>query len=127
MNEQASAERRQFSRVEFDADVEVQQDGKHFAAKLVDISVNGVLITTPAEYHIRTDMPCTIQVKLADDTIIKMQVALIHSSSRFLGFHCTSIDMDSITHLRRLIEFNLKDEGSPDRVLAELLKRHQLA
>lgn len=118
-------ERRRFSRIEFDADVRLLQDGNQYSAQLHDISLNGVLIATPSEYHIRTDMPCTLLVILSDDVVITMQVALVHSSSTFLGLHCTSIDMDSIVHLRRLIEINLGEPGAPERVLTELLKRHQ--
>ncbi len=120
-----SAERRQFSRIEFDADVHLIQEGKEYRAQLHDISLNGVLVSTPAEYHIRTDMPCTLNVILSDQAVITMQVTLVHSSSSFLGFHCTSIDMDSIVHLRRLIEINLGEPGASERVLTELLKRHQ--
>lgn len=118
-------ERRQFSRIEFDADVHLTQEGKDYHAQLRDISLNGVLISTPADYHLRTDMPCTLHVVLADNAVITMQVALVHSSSQVLGFHCTSIDMDSIIHLRRLIEINLGEAGASERVLTELLKRHQ--
>ncbi|MCR6652494.1 MAG: PilZ domain-containing protein [Cellvibrionaceae bacterium] len=119
-------ERRRFSRVEFDADVQLVQEGKHFSAKLHDISLNGVLVSTPSEYHIRTDMPCTLNVILSDQAVITMQAALVHSSSSVLGFHCTSIDMDSIVHLRRLIEINLGEPGAAERVLTELLRRHQM-
>lgn len=127
MGEHTQEERRRFSRIEFDADVAVSQNGNTYHAKLVDISLNGVLISTPEHYHIRTDMPCAVSVNLADDAIITMQVTLVHSGSRFLGFHCTSIDMESIIHLRRLIEVNLDDTGAAERVLTELLKRHQTA
>lgn len=120
-----SEDRRRFSRIEFDADVRLTQEGKQYEAQLHDISLNGVLISAPRDYHLRTDMPCTLQVVLADNVIITMQVTLVHSSSSFLGFHCTSIDMDSIIHLRRLIEINLGEPGASERVLTELLKRHQ--
>ena len=118
-------ERRQFSRIEFDADVTLFQEGKSFSSQLEDISLNGVLVSTPTDYHLRTDMPCALSIVLADNAQINMQVTLVHSSSRFLGFHCTSIDMDSIVHLRRLIEINLDDPQASERVLAELLKRHK--
>lgn len=118
-------DRRRFSRVEFDAEVRLTQEGKQYSAQLHDISLNGVLISSPEDYHLRTDMPCTLHVVLADHAVITMQVTLVHSSSRFLGFHCTSIDMDSVIHLRRLIEINLGEPGASERVLTELLKRHQ--
>lgn len=118
-------ERRQFSRINFDADVSLTQEGRSFSAQLLDISLNGVLLSTPRQYQLRTDMPCTLSIALADSAIIQMQVTLVHSSSSFLGFHCTSIDMDSIIHLRRLIEVNLDDPQASERVLSELLKRTQ--
>jgi hypothetical protein len=118
-------ERRQFSRVLFDADVLLSQEGMEYTAQLQDISLNGVLITAPPGYKLRTDVPCALQVRLADSAVIAMQAALVHSSSQFLGFHCISIDMDSIVHLRRLMEINLEDPHASERVLAELLKRHK--
>lgn len=118
-------ERRQFSRIAFDADVHLTQEGRQYQAQLRDISLNGLLVSTPPDYHLRTDMPCAVRVILADSAVITMQATLVHSSSDFLGFHCTSIDMDSIIHLRRLIEINLADPNASERVLAELLKRHR--
>ena len=125
--EPQAPERRQFSRVEFDADVSITQEDNAYSAQLEDISLNGVLITTPEEYEIRTDMPCTVTVSLADGVDIVMQVTLVHSSSKTLGFHCTSIDMDSMTHLRRLVEMNLPDVAASERVLSEMLRRHKEA
>lgn len=118
-------ERRQFSRIAFDAGVTIQQEDSIFPAQLIDISLNGVLITTPAQYELRTDIPCTLTVRLAEDVSICMQVSLVHSSSEMLGFHCSSMDMDSMTHLRKLVEMNLDDPAASDRVLNELLKRHR--
>lgn len=124
-NDQTRPERRQFSRINFDADVTLTQEGRSFSAQLADVSLNGVLLSTPEQYQLRTDMPCTLGIALADSAVIQMQVTLVHSSSSFLGFHCTSIDMDSIIHLRRLIEVNLDDPQASERVLSELLKRTQ--
>lgn len=118
-------ERRQFSRVVFDAEVNVRQEDHTFVSQLVDISLNGVLLTTPESYEIRTDMPCMVTIHLADDVEIVMQVSLVHSSTETLGFHCTSIDMESMCHLRRLVEINLKDSAASERVLNELLRRYK--
>lgn len=121
-------ERRQFSRVKFEAEAIIKQQGNEFSVELIDISLNGVLTAIPSDYQIRTDMPCVIQISLGDDpdSRILMQVTLVHMSSSFLGFQCTNIDMDSIIHLRRLIEMNLQEAGASERVLSELLKRYKL-
>jgi hypothetical protein len=122
---ESSNERRQFSRVGFAAEAELIQEGNLVHAELIDISLNGLLVRTPQEYEFRTDIPCCVQIRLSDDTVIQMQVALVHSGSQCLGFHCTSIDMDSIIHLRRLIEINLNDPGAAERILAELVRRQK--
>lgn len=117
-------ERRRFSRVDFNAEVKLKQGEDTHSAQLIDISLNGVLLKTPEDYHIRADIPATIHIQLADDTAINMQVMLVHSSSELLGFHCESIDMESIIHLRRIIELNINDAEAAERVLAELMAGH---
>ena len=114
-------DRRHYSRVPFEADVTIKQSGHSYKTELLDVSLNGLLAKTPAVYHLRSDMPCTANINLSEGIDITMQVTLVHSSGMALGFHCTSIDMDSITHLRRLIESNLHDINAPERVLSELV------
>ena len=120
-------ERRQYSRVVFEAKASISQGERSFITELVDVSLNGLLVKTPAHYHLRSDMPCTVKIVLSEEVHIAMQVALVHSSDQALGFHCTSIDMDSITHLRRLIETNLEDPNASERVLAELVIKAEMA
>lgn len=117
-------ERRQFSRVEFEAEVILTQKGESFCGELVDISLNGALVSTPTHYQVRTDLACDLEIRLSFDNVIHMKAALVHSSSEVLGFQCTSIDMESIVVLRRLMEVNLDDPSASERVLAELLKRY---
>lgn len=120
-------ERRQYSRVTFAATTCIMQGDRSFITELIDISLNGLLVATPSNYHLRSDMPCSVKIQLSERATITMQVTLVHSSSQALGFHCTSIDMDSITHLRRLIEANLEDPNAPERVLSELVQKAELA
>lgn len=117
-------ERRQFTRVEFGNSCHLQQDDVHFDTELIDISVNGVLVATPSNYSIKTDQPLLMSTRLSSEAVIEMRVKLAHSSAKLLGFECISIDMDSIAHLRRLVELNIDDNGASERVLAELLHRH---
>ncbi len=115
-------ERRQFSRVNFEAKVLLSQGDALITTEVQDISLNGLLIKTPKHYHLRSDLPCRAKILLADNIHIEMQVTLVHSSDSCLGLHCTSIDMESITHLRSLIEANIQDPNACERVLAELVK-----
>lgn len=120
-------ERRQYSRVPFAATTCIMQGDRSFITELIDISLNGLLIATPSNYHLRSDMPCSVKIQLSENAAITMQVTLVHSSHQALGFHCTSIDMDSITHLRRLIEANIEDPNASERVLSELVLKAELA
>ncbi|MNJ68362.1 hypothetical protein D3C77_646020 [compost metagenome] len=52
-----------------------------------------------------------------------MDVQLVRSHTQQLGFSCLNIDVESASHLRRLVEFNLGDERLLERELAALSGR----
>ncbi len=117
-------DRRRFTRIRFDTAATLNQGETVFHTHVLDISLNGVLLETPEEYKIRADLPANISIFLSESAEIQMQVSLAHSSSQYLGFHCESIDMESVGHLRRLIELNMDDPCAPERVLEELVLPH---
>ena len=53
-----------------------------------------------------------------------MTVELVQQSLEQLRFSCHSIDIDSISHLRRLIELNIGDADACERELYELVGTH---
>ncbi|WP_018013762.1 PilZ domain-containing protein [Teredinibacter turnerae] len=114
-------ERRRFTRVEFSNPAKMIQGEAQCSAVLLDISLNGVLLKTPDEYRINVEEPLEIRIELAQDTEIQMKGSLAHSSNTMLGFRCDSIDVDSVAHLRRLLELNMGETDAAERVLAELL------
>ena len=114
-------DRRKYTRVEFHAKALVRQEKLSYEAGIVDVSLNGILLDTPDTYQIRADLPADILIALGGDAIIEMRSQLVHSSNRIQGFRIESIDMDSICHLRRLIELNMNDPAAPERVLEELV------
>jgi len=120
MNEQAS-NRRHFSRINFHAQVELQQEERSWEASLVDISLKGLLVILPNSSEFYQDKPVQGIIRLADKTVIKMVLRLAHTTNDQLGFYCESIDVESISHLRRLVELNLGDPAESDRELAELI------
>lgn len=63
-----------------------------------------------------------IEITLADNNVvIRMQVMLTHPEAGHAGFTCHHIDLDSASHLRRLIEFNLGNEASLQRELHAMI------
>ena len=49
-----------------------------------------------------------------------MEANLVHVQDEHIGFQYQNMDLDTATHLHRLIELNLGDEKLMERELAEL-------
>jgi len=122
--EYSDKERRKFTRIQFDTTATITQNDNSFDAHLVDISLNGLLVETPKQYTLRSDLSTDIKISLSNDATIIITAKLIHSSDDTLGFQCESIDVESMSHLRRLLEFNMSNPHATERLLAELLQPH---
>ncbi|WP_086934081.1 PilZ domain-containing protein [Agarilytica rhodophyticola] len=114
-------ERRHYTRVNFASKAQILQDDRDYDVKVIDISLNGILIEPPENYTLKTEQVVLIRVELTDDVNIEMRARLAHNSNQLLGLQCVSIDMESMSHLRRLMELNIEDPSAPERVLDELI------
>ncbi|WGL61991.1 PilZ domain-containing protein [Pseudomonas sp. CW003PS] len=119
MSESAN-ERRRFQRVAFDAPTVIAQGERQWSAALHDISLKGLLIGTPRDWNGDPDQPFEALIELGNEARVKMEVVLTRTQPQSLGFVCRHIDLDSISHLRRLVELNLGDEQLLERELAAL-------
>ncbi|OQX30357.1 MAG: hypothetical protein B0D96_03170 [Candidatus Sedimenticola endophacoides] len=116
MNQQSQPERRNFNRVLFDTPVTLDGGGCGYESTLIDLSLKGALVRLPEQFSATTGSPVELRIGLNEGQLtITMQTEVAHATGGTLGLKCLNIDIDSITHLRRLIELNL---GDP-----ELLKR----
>lgn len=116
-----SSERRIFSRINFDAWAELRQGDSHWHAPLLDLSLKGLLVLEPEDWRkADTDAPLIAAIHLDNHLAIEMHVRLRHREGGHLGFECESIDLDSITNLRRLVELNLGDPELLERQLGAL-------
>ena len=113
-------ERRRFQRIAFDAPTVLVQGGRSWPAVLHDLSLKGLMVETPAGWNADPDQPFEAQIQLGDEARVKMEVLLTRTQAGYLGFVCHHIDLDSISHLRRLVELNLGDEALLARELAAL-------
>ena len=119
MSESAN-ECRRFQRVAFDAPTVIAQGERQWSAALHDISLKGLLIGTPRDWNGDPDQPFEALIELGNEARVKMEVVLTRTQPQSLGFVCRHIDLESISHLRRLIELNLGDEQLLERELAAL-------
>ena len=113
-------ERRRFQRITFDAPTEIVQGARHWSVELHDVSLKGLLVKRPQQWNGDPDHPFEVNIHLAEDACVKMEVVLTRTMNDLLGFVCRHIDLDSISHLRRLVELNLGDESLLERELAAL-------
>lgn len=91
---------------------------------MVDLSLKGALLRLPARSALKPGDPCLLSVSLAQlDVGIAMagEVAHVELEGLRVGLLCRSIDIESITHLRRLLEINLGDAQLLERELKALI------
>ena len=118
---QHPAERRRFTRIHFDAQTKISQGPLHWSVKLLDVSLKGLLVEKPQSGCLAPGQTFTANIHLSDETHVIMEVRLAHEDAQHLGFECTHIGLDSISHLRRLVELNMGDEQLLERELGALI------
>ena len=119
-------ERRRFSRIPFDSDAHLNsKSGElHLNCPVVDISIKGALIEKPDNWQGKVGSRYQLDIVIEQgQLVIKMDALVAHIDDEVIGFICDHIDLDSITHLKRLVELNLGDSELLQRELASLLTK----
>ena len=122
----SGSERRIFSRIPFTGKVTIMRDRGQWVTELLDISMKGVLVSRPQEWPVQAENNFHLKLSLDDRNqyTIAMDASLVHANQDCLGFCCDHIDLESMTHLRRLLELNLGDEEQVNRELSALIYMH---
>jgi hypothetical protein len=118
-----SIEQRHNQRILFDTPANVHAGKGDWSGSVIDVSLQGILVRTPLGWAGKVGDHCTVSMRLEGDVVITMQASIAHIEQDYVGMHCDNIDIDSATHLRRLVELNLGDEELLNRELATL-QRH---
>jgi hypothetical protein len=116
---------RRFSRILFSSDARLLyvQDGKslQFKTELLDLSLKGALVKRPEQWHLPDGTALTLEFLLNDsELILQMEAVVAHSHQQSIGLRCEKIDIESASHLRRLLELNIGDAELLSRELTEL-------
>ena len=117
-----ATERRNFWRAVFHSPVRVTTHAGEMSARLQDISLKGALLETSGPWDGKPGEECQLSLTLAPDATIGMWAEIMHVDGHHVGLRCKSIDIDSITHLRRLVELNSGDPALLDRELSGLVR-----
>ena len=114
---------RNFSRVLFAGNAHLAVEGQRRVCHVIDISLKGSLISTPDRWAAQIGEETILEVRLDDKTVIRMNMRVAHIENEHIGLACTHIDLESITHLRRLMELNIGDEAQLNRELTAMLSQ----
>ncbi len=116
-----ASNRRLFSRIRFRTDARLYLPGQESDVEIVDLSLRGALVAAPEGVYAALGTPCTLRLRLDElGTTIRMETTVVHREGGYYGLYCREIDLDSITHLRRLVELNLGDESLLHREITRL-------
>ncbi|WP_057832209.1 PilZ domain-containing protein [Colwellia sp. TT2012] len=113
--------RRQFTRILFSIKAELAIEGSIYSVSIHDISLNGALVTAiDSEKSLKGKLG-TLHFLLSDnESEVTMNIAVVHVEKNETGLQCNAIDIDSVTHLRRLVELNLGDSEQLNKELSQL-------
>lgn len=112
---------RRFLRSVYQAPARLNLAGSMREVQVLDVSLKGALVDMGAA------LPCPVGVRgrlrllLSPTVFIVMDVAVTRVHGSQLGLQCLHIDLDSVTHLRQLIERNSQDPTLLARELSVLV------
>ncbi|WP_199609026.1 PilZ domain-containing protein [Flocculibacter collagenilyticus] len=114
--------KRHFTRVVFSTPAKLKGDSEAWDTSLIDLCFQGALIAKPDDWSSEYEhKKYQLTFKLAGSDIdISMYTKLAHIEDEHLGLACELMDIDSATHLRKLIALNSGDEDMLHRELAHL-------
>ena len=115
-----SGAHRRFTRVFFDAETVLDQAGNEWLVQLRDISFKGMLVELLPDQQPDLDTPLDATIHLGGDIQIAMHCEIANREGQQLGLKCLHIDLDSLTHLRRLVELNVGDTHMLEREFGAL-------
>jgi hypothetical protein len=115
-------QRRHFSRVLFNARATLSGDTHASPCEVLDLSLKGALVRVADSQDWSPEASCRLELALdgGPQANICMSAQVAHREGQVIGLHCVAIDLDSITHLRRLVELNLGDDSVLQREVSAL-------
>lgn len=126
------SERRNFSRINFpincSATLKNAAIEQNFQTTLMDISLNGALVELTTEEADLSGELILLRLQLTgSDIVLLLHGFICHQRERLLGIKFTTLDIDTVSHLKRLIELNLGGSESMHREFSVLIEQNMLS
>ena len=111
--------KRQFRRIPFETEVQLAVGDRSWNCQLLDIALKGALLESAVPLQLPDETRACIVLPLPGSPItLDFQALLVHQQGTHLGFKFIHEHLDSLTHLRTLLELNT---GDPEGIRSELL------
>jgi hypothetical protein len=115
-------DKRRFSRVAFEGPARLRCGGQLHEGQVLDISLHGALLARDSGWGVEPGQRCTLEIPLDEGgVVIAMEVTAVHAGDARVGLRYDRLDVDSMSHLRRLVELNLGDPALLERDLQSLI------
>jgi hypothetical protein len=111
-------DKRKRSRAPVRFDVGIVVRGKRIQARIINISLTGILCTT--DHRFQKDEACTAVISLSDDLKITVDAKIIRVGKEETAISFVAMDEDSFSHLRKVVQLNT---GDADRIEKEFRQR----
>ncbi len=109
---------RYFSRIKFPAQAHIPLNETIHTLEVLDISLRGVLLHSGIPITLTVGSGCVLRIYLpATNITLTFTAELVHLHEKNLGFKFVDADIDTMTHLRNLLGYNI---GNPDQITHEL-------
>ncbi|MGA1599138.1 MAG: PilZ domain-containing protein [bacterium] len=119
----ASAEHRRFVRIRFAQTMLIHAPGECYKAEIADLSLGGASLLPEVPLTLEQGSEVMLELKLNRELTLQTEAKLVHQEEHLLGFQFTTMELETFTHLRSLIEANLEDDTEVEREL-HFLKRN---
>ncbi|WP_019276852.1 PilZ domain-containing protein [Vibrio coralliilyticus] len=104
-------ERRRFSRIVYQTQALLSQANKVVKSSLCDLSLHGLLLTSDDADSLDVDSMVDVEFSLQDsDITIELVGKIVGLNNNVIRLSIDHIDIESIGHLKRLIELNVGDD-----------------
>jgi hypothetical protein len=101
---------RRFRRIPFVTQVMLRSGQDSWTGELLEIALKGALVETKRQIPFDLGAECTLCITLPGSSIsLEFLSELVHCKDCHYGFKFISEDIETLTHLRKLIELNTGD------------------
>ena len=103
---------RQFSRVRFRIGATIKTSDRQFQGKVENLSMRGLFLVTEERLPFGEQVEITMVLSgTSPELILDLNGTVSRITENGLGFFFDKIDLDSYTHLKNIIAYNIDDAG----------------